>query len=431
MIAGSVNEISIRLIKEIASRWDRGAPVYVVGSGDFAIERVLCGLGFVSVYSNDQSLYGCMIGNHLCGNPLSIGIRDGEYQWLEKYMLPGVDSIAAIMLVMQMSQYVGRSEPYHVKMLAAYKNQFDRMFEATRARISSALEGVSLAGFGQRGLFDFASSIPYSSNIIIFPQNYSSSYGRMCDWLNGVFEWDQPEAQRFNLSQLEELSQLITKHENWVIGYNSNILQLETFLRGKTQTGLRSRPYFIYSNDSGPRLALPHQTLQTINIPRLSGDLHGDLSVLVISQAQMNQLRSEYLSPHIIPASSDLNLAVTVGGELIGAMAFSRADFMCDVYMMTDFAVRPSKYKRLSKLVLAAVFSTEVQAILAGCFKRKMETVATTAFTEKAGSMKYRGLFDLYNRSDEKVNYWGHLGRWTLQEGFQWWKKQHGMILND
>ena len=89
--------------------------------------------------------------------------------------------------------------------------------------------------------------------------------------------------------------------------------------------------------------------------------------------------------------------------------------------MMTDFAIAPTLYKRLSKLVLAAALSKEVQCVLMQKFNAKVPLILTTAFTKKPVSMKYRGLFDVYNKKEGIVNYSAKAGRWTLEEGFRWW----------
>jgi hypothetical protein len=70
--------------------------------------------------------------------------------------------------------------------------------------------------------------------------------------------------------------------------------------------------------------------------------------------------------------------------------------------------------------------------------KRRVSAVATTAFSKRPVSMKYRGLFRLTSRqnidADDPMNgyaaggfmlnYLADYGRWTLQEGLAEWKKR-------
>ena len=53
------------------------------------------------------------------------------------------------------------------------------------------------------------------------------------------------------------------------------------------------------------------------------------------------------------------------------------------------------------------------------------KVIGTTAFTDKPVSMKYRGLFDVHSRGEGRINYVGQAGRWSLEEGYQWWKTNH------
>ena len=89
------------------------------------------------------------------------------------------------------------------------------------------------------------------------------------------------------------------------------------------------------------------------------------------------------------------------------------------------------EYRRLSKLVLAAALSKEIKAYLEQVFSKRIDTITTTAFTQKAVSMKYRGLFDLYSRKEGMLNYTAEAGRWSLEEGLKWWLEKHSHKLKN
>ena len=146
-----------------------------------------------------------------------------------------------------------------------------------------------------------------------------------------------------------------------------------------------------------------------------------------VEEAVMNAIRSQYLAQHITPCDAPRNYAVLSAGKLIGAFSFAlpRGPLPCDLYLLSDFAVRPTPHKRLSKLILACVLSTEVRHDLEQWLCSRIRALGTTAFTDKPVSMKYRGLFAVHSRGEGMVNYIGPTGRWTLQEGFRWWKQNH------
>lgn len=114
------------------------------------------------------------------------------------------------------------------------------------------------------------------------------------------------------------------------------------------------------------------------------------------------------------------------------------------MYLLSDFPVTPTKYKRLAKLVLYAALSKESKLLAERLVNKRIRSLVTTAFTKKPVSMKYRGLFDVLNKKrlpgvEEgetdmskiyyndgwQLNYGAPMGQWTLQEGLALWKKSH------
>ena len=60
-------------------------------------------------------------------------------------------------------------------------------------------------------------------------------------------------------------------------------------------------------------------------------------------------------------------------------------------------------------------------------FNQNVNRIFTTAFTSNPASMKYRGLFTVYNRKETSVNYEAKAGKWSLEEGLKWWLKKHAI----
>lgn len=151
------------------------------------------------------------------------------------------------------------------------------------------------------------------------------------------------------------------------------------------------------------------------------------IQVVRIDTKVMNAIRSLYLNQHITVCDAPRNYAILSAGRLVGYFSFAlpRGPLPCDLYLLSDFAVRPSPHRRLSKLILACLLSSEVRADVEQWLCSRIRTIGTTAFTDKPISMKYRGLFDVHSRTEGKVNYLASAGRWSLKEGYQWWKANH------
>jgi hypothetical protein len=437
MFIGAINQDVRAILYEMAENW-RDKEIYVGCSGNFTVERVLFKAGVKNIHSNDVSLYSCCLGRYLTREKMNVDISDPEYEWLDQYMKNELDRIATLLLCSEMFKYADRQERYFKRMWQAYTENFAKLHEQTKERVAKALDGVRIKSFYAGDVVDFVRHAPDDAVIISFPPTYKSGYERMYKKIDEVFTWERPDYEIFDDNRFPEFISNLQKKHAWVTLRDKRIAELESYLRAITQNGMRSKPVYVYAQEGHAKLTMPRQKIEPLKAPRFaeSDEITPDsvLTVSVITQGQMNLLRSEYLSPNIIPAPAMINIAVIVDGKVIGAIAFSDARYTVAstyTYMMSDFAVRPTKYRRLSKLVLAAALSKEIKAYLEQVFSKRIDTIITTAFTEKAVSMKYRGLFDLYNRKEGMLNYTAEAGRWNLGEGLKWWLEKHSHKLKN
>lgn len=94
------------------------------------------------------------------------------------------------------------------------------------------------------------------------------------------------------------------------------------------------------------------------------------------------------------------------------------------VYLLSDFVIA-SPIPRLSKLLLLATKSKELQQILKEKFIQAVDFVLTTAFTDKPVSMKYRGVYELLKRGEGFLQYATECGTITTQEAVKTWLKKY------
>jgi hypothetical protein len=431
LFVGSINQDLRALVSEVTRGWE-SEHVYIGCSGNFTIERILKKRDF-QLHGNDVSLYTCNIGKYLAGEKMEISVKDANLKWLEPYMTEGIPRIATILLCTTMLDGYNRTEPFFVRKREAYKAQWERLHKETCEKVAKGIEGLKLAEFWAGDVVEWAISSPKDQAFISFPPTYTGGYERLYKAFEDTFEWQEPPYEIFDKERLAVMIEAVKEKKEWMMARDEPIEGLEGYEVGKVQTSLRSKPVIVYASKAHKRITMPHQKTEHVKIPRANENTEftedSVVSVVKITQGQMNTLRSLYLNPGIAPASASLNLAVLVDGKLIGAMGLSRSQFsMGDAYLMSDFVIRPVKYKRLSKLVLACVLSKEVKLLFEQCINGRVKTVSTTAFTDKPVSMKYRGLFELHSRKENpsRLNYTTEAGRWTLQEGFKWWMNKHG-----
>lgn len=429
MFTGAINQDVRAILAETGRYWiDR--EVYVGCSGNFTVERVLANIGVKRLHSNDVSLYSCALGKYLVGEKLEVRVMDEKLKWLEEYLEPGIPTIATLALCTQLLSFTDRDEPYFKRMFNAYVRKWDELHAKTMDRIQQCLDGVEIEEFYAGDVIDFLSNAPDDAVVVTFPPTYKGGYERLYKKFDEVFDWEKPQYEIFDDERFNLLMELVTDRDDWMTLRDKEQPDWEEYLKGVVQTSLRSKPVYVYAKTAKSRIAMTRPKTEPLLIQRLgeNEDIKPQLTVIRISQPQMNLLRSEYLSKTIIPASASINLGVLANGKLIGAIAFNPASYsnsVGEVYLLSDFCIRPTKYKRLSKLILAATLSMEVKQILEQTFNRQVKKIYTTAFTEKAVSMKYRGLYEIENRKQGFVNYFADAGRWTLKEGLDWWMEKY------
>ena len=438
MFIGSINRYMRTVLEAAAAQW-KSLPVHVACSGNFTVERVLARCGVGAIHSNDVSIYSCALGWHLTGQAVPYKVKDqaGEFAWLANYVQPGPTTIATLLLTGEMLKVGGapsavpksksKDNAYARRMREEYRRRWPELHAKTVERVTKALAGFSVASYFAGDCREFLTGADKDAVCISFPPTYKGGYERLFKKLDGVFDWPKPRYQLFSPENFEQFSQTVRSFRHWMISSDTEQGALAHQHVATVQTSLLSKPVFMYSDSAPTRLATARQQIgHNPWAPRTDAVVE-PIQIVRIDARTMNAIRSLYLAQHITVCDAPRNYAVLSGGKMLGCFSFAlpRGPLPCDLYLLSDFAVRPTPHRRLSKLILACVVSREVQADVEQWLCTRIKTIGTTAFTKNPVSMKYRGLFEVHSRTEGKVNYLGDAGRWSLKEGFQWWNTQH------
>ena len=427
MFIGSINRYMRCVLESAASQW-RGQDIYVACSGNFTVERILSRCCVGRVFSNDVSIYSCAVGWHLAGQSARYKVKGqaNEFAWLADYLEPGPSTIATLLLMGEMLKVSG-DNPYAKRMQGEYRRRWPELYAKTVERVQKATANLRLAEYFAGDCREFLAKADRNAVCISFPPTYEGGYERLFKKLDAIFDWPRPAYEVFSPEDFEQFSQTVRSFRHWMVSSDAEHSALAAQHVATVQTSLRSKPVYMYCDQAAPKLALAHQELARNPWAPLTDEVVEPVQVVRIDGKVLNAIRSVYLNPHIMPAMPQRCYAVLSAGKLVGefGVSWGRGYLPCDVYLMCDFAVRPSPHKRLSKLILAALLSKAVQIDLEQCTCSRVKVIGTTAFTNKPVSMKYRGLFEVHNRGEGYINYFGQAGRWSLEEGFQWWKSNH------
>lgn len=423
--------------------------VYVGCSGGFGIERALSRLG-VRLHGCDVNAYTCAVGKYYSGQQLEHELdRDYEYfkqyDYVEDYWGSPKERFACLLLLSDMARFVGRERPYYLRMVDAYRVQWPRLFDKMVEKIDAF--PLELASFDCEDVMTWIDRVPRDAAFLSCPpyEGFSMAFEAQFKVFEKMICWDKPSFQ-----PLDDLDAMIAKMRQfrvWGIATNRRYEYLEDDLRAIVRAKRGTDSFYLYSNAAPPHAAANRNPVEPFPVPPLgkNDDVGTTLELVPLTGPQLDLLRAEYLDATIAPSQAMLAFAVVTNGRLVGAFGVSRLRAATNfknvlpqpyVYGMTDFAVSTSRYKRLAKLVLYAMLSQEARYLIERSWGHRIQTIISTAFTEKPVSMKYRGMFTLLSRNENKdpngkpfmLNYGARMGQWSLADGLEEWKQKHGGV---
>ncbi|MGP8301968.1 putative antirestriction adenine methyltransferase [Streptomyces inhibens] len=436
MFQGTIPGPMRAIVRETASSWPRG-PVYIPCCGNFTIERSLARMGF-ALHSSDVSIYTTAVGRWLTRQPVGIRLRDESAEqlgWLADSLDDGIGTVATMMLGTRFLGSVGRDGLWHERVVRSYRDQWKAKYAETVERLSAS--DVALASYQVEDVRSWLQKVPSDAPMCSFPPFYGGGYEKLYEPLNEHFTWDAPEYEPLSDADVVDVLGAITDRPYWLTASNHDVPELHPYLRGVIKATPRAAPFYVYASEAPTRIVAPRQPIEPVKAPRLrrGEELVGPLKLALLKPGQFNALRSRYLNPRIAPGAANLAVAVKDGnGKILGVFAMAPSSFTPDeAYLLSDFAVAPTDYPRLSKLIVLAATSSETRLLCQRAFSRRIRAVSTTAFSNNPVSMKYRGLLRLTKRGPSNEDGWkfqlqyqGAIGEHTLDEALETWAKRWG-----
>jgi len=456
MFHGSLPDSVQRIMGDCVRNW-KCEDIYIGCSGNFTIERMLKGVTEARLHGNDVTIYSCLLGNYFAGVPLDAKFNenyDGPMMLVKDYMKTDLDIVTVVLLLSKMAVYLGsKPNPHYLRMINAYQEQWTELFEKTRGKVEKA--GQFLSSFYAGDVIGWVDEVPHDQGFICYPPFYSGDYEKMFKVIEEIITWTPPSYDLIDKDKIFEMFRKLTKREYFMFGTNDELSEFSDYLIGVSQTTNRGVPLYVYSKAPKSRIVMPSQQVDSLFVERLGKDedIGDSIRIIELKSENFRALRSQYMNPYIKPGSETSSYGVLVDNKLIGVYAFSASPTLSNwdkhiqtptMYLLSDFPIAPTKYKRLAKLVLYAALSRESKLLAERLTSHRIRSLVTTAFSKNPVSMKYRGLFQLLNKKElpgveegetdmskiyynqgYQLNYGAAMGAWTLAEGLAMWKKKH------
>lgn len=441
-----------KVIAETTAAWPDGIDVAVACSGNFSIERAIAETNadrHFRIHGNDVSLYTSCLGTYLAGQPFHMTLNDAFREtlgFLEDggYLDTHADQVATIMLMSRLSSTIlpdGTLKPsaYYRRLYHGLVDQWPELHARTVERLENF--PVRLASYTAEDAATWVQTLDDDVAVLSFPPFWGNGYAVLFRVLENAFAWDAPPYEYLEGERRDQLVRDITNRPRWVFCSDEPFESLAPFWRGVAFTTAFGKKVYMYTSDGPARIITPRQKTEMVKLPRIAPDdpIGDRLSLVQLRSGQFNALRAQYMTPDIKPASAQWAFGVLLDGKLIGAFGVTTPQSINTMrippyaYLMSDFAVAPSPHPRLSKLVLMAALSRESKLLIERGMNRRVVMLATTAFSDRPVSMKYRGLFKMVGRSEDndvstkryKLNYASPFSDRTLDEQLAEWKRRY------
>jgi len=424
---GSINAETRKWLGNNGPAFD-GRQVYVGCSGAFTVEQILSKASpKAKLRGNDVSIYSGVLGAYLAGQTFNLSVREEKFAWLEPYLVNEEAKAATVMVLFEMLKYEKANNLFKQRHWAHYLNNFENFHQATIAKLRERKKEIRLEAYTSRDIFDLLDEIPKDAVVIAFLPTYAGGYERMFKRLEEIFDWDRPnyglideERKKRTVMKMMEQDYLYLDDHEW------KGLPMVAVVRKA-----RMKPVYVYSNMAALHRGVMKQQRHSEFVPfaRLGDeDEIAPASKLTISPTTnrvVNYYRDVYLSKGVgIPADGEVPLVAAVDGKVFGFLIYSRMQGGGDVYLLADFVVNSTRYRRLAKLLLLVTQTREVRRLLEEKFLLEIPKCRTMVFTDKPVSMKYRGLYELARRDPGKLVYETELGILNVSEVIPLWLKK-------
>lgn len=444
-VASSVRQVLARYTADVS------LPCLIIGAGNFTVPSVLRSGGYTGpITACDVTLYTSALGAYLSGWSLDASERADCPEHLRGLLCTDspVELAASISLLLDLREVWQAKNPWQERQVAHSRAAWNALMERTVGKLEIYKGHIGEIDYQARDGFDLLASCGNAHTVFAFPPTYKAGYEKLEALLRAVVDWTPPPYKEMTDKSLELFEQ-IARFDAYYVVLEKNLPEVHDILgkpsailprgRGRTTTIIAKSANKVVVRCNAKTASIapiwpPETPISGMETPGFAP----------ISRAQSLRLNELYLAKRIdyYDGGVDACLAFTLDGKVIGKADIIRTSQGqwklppdnpagdTPFYIMCDLAVSSDVERRLAKLVLCLLGAKEVKAWLDAKLCARFGWALTTAFSAGPVSMKYRGVFDLYSRKQDKhsgqyaLNYFCALGVETLDKRFALWCKK-------
>lgn len=445
--------------------------VVVPCTGSFALAYVAREAGILgkNIFCGDISLYSTALGRAFMNQDWRLDIKEtapDSAQLIAPYLTDPLSKAAAILWMIRLLQYEPRGKKPQTRHKGSFQTELQRNIAVYIQQIKTQIAeyGDLLTGITYQAQDMWLTLEQFKSNpkavLLTNPPRYTGGYDRMFAGIDGVFDWDQPEASQFTEKDYGRLMDTLahepahtlmyyaTQGEDPAPQWNTGHHQWKSlFADLPNNKGAAAAINWIVGNhdaikvdanrariyEGKPKFALfkgevkPTSELRAVKVDKVTGDYYRDLFI------------------HKLPGSvTEVYVGLLLDGYLMGIIGLHLADMrrgkvikkgekVLDHCASVTFAFTApqERYKLLHKLTLGSLISTWFWDDILGQEKTfdldgAPKHVKTTMLTQHPENKTARGIMKLDTREEQadgtyKLTYSTATLSRTREETLVWW----------
>lgn len=432
MILGKLPHQCLRQMLDLVD-FNEWKGVVVACSGAFSIEQAIKKTyPDLPVLSSDISVLTVALGSYMVGEPIEFRFRS-ELAWLEKAAgRHPEDRLAAMLLASEMVKY-RQHTLYDDAHIRYYRKNTSKLLSKAQEKLQKFLTWPRINEFEARDIWD----IPLLAKergwgVCSFPPTDEGGYGFWFKFMDKNVEWEHPKHTDWKPENLPTWVAALPE-QHVVFGDTTENMPEPAASHAPRQR----RTIYLFTNTEKSRYQQDRITYEPFHYdPIVPAELTLDTRVEIapLTTGQFNFLRSVFLAKDVNITIIDAmwRYAVLLDGKLAGAFGYyysfmvSRRYDDALLYLLSDLSV--VRGNRISKLIALLSTSYDILQPLEVQRLTPVTILRTTAFTQKATSMKYRGVFEVENRGKDSrasergfVNYVSPVRQQGVQELYTHW----------
>ncbi len=391
--------------------------VRVPFSGNFIFETLAAQVPEVKrIICTDVSLYSSAIGWYLTDTHGQITISEEIKNDYPGMKIETPEDIAAMVIFLQ-DLSVHYSKPgitYYERMLAHAKANWPAYIEKIREKLrkcKAEFQGKKI-DFRSQDANVMLREVEKGDVVLYDPPTIFHGYEKLYKWLHQNVGWSAPyysdivEETRWDHFKMFDERGAVCYYRN-----NNPCAMPEGWPLVYRYKHTEKSEYCIYTNNRNVKPWVGKREKLRTKDPGLKLLGVGD-EITAESKVQVVQVKNQYANHYRVlwvkkADMVDIGKAwlVLIDGKMTGVLMISSGQQFSNEFAMlvSDPATPTSRYKRLSKLMLFLVSTQEMLNMVNDEFLWEHTGVTTSVTSEHPESMKYRGVFQLHKRTENKV----------------------------